>query len=426
MTGSTCYYDPDEDFRRKGALRKQIAEQENDLRVYETIMESIRNGSEDDAEAILQFLRDKKEQQENSEVLDQIVQMLNAEGPALSSTLPPRCEADMSDFKPSQVKSSQSRHYGLTSNFILQESEGDLPSSVSAGLAHEWTTVTSDGELIEHLLALYFAWSHPFYLLFSQELFYHRMHFNRDRYCTTLLMNAILAVGCCYSDRPEARKDPNDLDTVGDHFFAEAQQLLDETQNQPSLTVVQALGLMSLREAMRNHNTRAQSYISQMMNMAVGLGMHTSQSAESSSTLTESEIEARRITFWGCFVLETTSAIYIGRISSLPRAAIGVEKPKVSPQLEDAPWRPFGTRHYDGGSSELVQPSRNYSILVQSSLLSEIVDDIIHMLHRANIRIKRQEVLSHHEKLQGWFRDLPVELRIRNEGLTLPHVIALQ
>jgi hypothetical protein len=411
MTESTCYYDPDEDFRKKGALRKQIAEQENDLRVYETIMESIRNGSEDDAEAILQFLRDKKEQQENSEVLDQIVQMLNAEGPALSSTLPPRCEMDMSDFKPSQVKSSQSRHYGLTSNFILQESEGDLPSSVSADAAREWTTVTSDSELIEHLLEVYFTWSHPFYLLFSQELFYHGMRFHRNRYCTTLLMNAVLAVGCCYSDRPKARKDPNDLDTVGD---------------QPSLTTVQALGLMSLREAIRNHNTRAQSYISQMMNMAIGLGMHASQSAESSSTLTESEIEGRRITFWGCFILETTSAIYIGRISSLPRAAIGVEKPKVSPQLEDALWRPFGTRYYDGGSSELVQPSRNYSILVQSSLLSEIVDDIIHMLHRANIRIKRQEVLSYYKKLQGWFRDLPVELRIQNEGLTLPHVIALQ
>jgi hypothetical protein len=426
MTESACHYAPDEDFRRKSALRKKIVEQENDLRVYKTIMKSIKNGSEADVEAIAQFIRDNKEQQENSEVLDRIVQLLNAKGPALSSTPPPRYEVDMSDLKPSQVKSSQNRHYGLTSNFILQENEGDLPSFVPADPVHEWTTVTSDVELIEHLLGVYFTWSHPFYLLFSEELFEHGMLLKRDRYCTPLLMNAILAVGCCYSDRPEARKDPNDPNTAGDHFFAEAQQLLAETHNQPSLTIVQALGLMSLREAMRNHNARAQSYISQMMNMVIGLGMHTSHSAESSSTLTESEIEARRITFWGCFVLETTSAIYIGRVSSLARAAIGVEKPKVPPQLEDIPWRPFGTHHYNGGSSELVQPSRKYSILVQSSLLSEIVDDIIQMLHRANARVKRQEVLSHHKKLRGWFRNLPAELKIQNEGLTLPHVITLQ
>jgi hypothetical protein len=74
-------------------------------------------------------------------------------------------------------------------------------------------------------------------------------HYLRDfrnrtaRYCSPLLDNSILALGCRFSDQHEARSDTNDSDTGGDHLFTEALRLLGIE------TTIQALGLMLLREA---------------------------------------------------------------------------------------------------------------------------------------------------------------------------------
>src|SRR5271163_1577557 len=114
-----------------------------------------------------------------------------------------------------------------------------------------------------------------------------------------MLVNAVLAVACNYSDRPEARADVNDPSTVGDHFFAEAKRLLAENERS-CLTTVQALGVMSIRQAMNNQDSTGWRYAAQMMSMTVELGLHTSYAAQPHGKLTASEVEARKVTFWGC------------------------------------------------------------------------------------------------------------------------------
>lgn len=194
--------------------------------------------------------------------------------------------------RPSIDASGVMKHYGHTSSLGLF-SDGERSSEI-------WTRVTRDNSFVEHLLGIWFCWAHPFYLLFSEELFLDDMEKGRNKYCSPLLVNALLAFACAYSDRPEAREDPSDPRTAGDHFFAEAKRLLNENEFS-NLTTVQALALMGLREVSCNRDSSGFQYVGRSVRMLIELGLHLSF-ASSSDKITPVELEACRITFWGCFV----------------------------------------------------------------------------------------------------------------------------
>ena len=66
------------------------------------------------------------------------------------------------------------------------------------------------------------------------------------RYCSPLLLNCILALGSRYCDRIEVRSDPNDQDTAGKMFIANAERLLQNDLRWPKITTIQSLTLMGM------------------------------------------------------------------------------------------------------------------------------------------------------------------------------------
>jgi hypothetical protein len=428
-TEAACHYNPDKDLRTKGALRRLLVDYGKEKRTSDFILRSISQGSEADAAAVVQLLRNNNKPENYSDIQDQVVRMLHSGGniEVVSGSIPSGESEPMSvlTLDASQTTSSQSRYYGATSNLAFQGDEVGLSTNEPAGEVPNWTAVTSDTELIDHLLKVYFTWSHPFHVLFSEECFHHGMGEKQPKYkyCTPLLMNAILAVGCCYSDRPEAGKNPNDADTVGDHFFDEAQRLFAEVPDEASLPIVQALGLMSLRETMHNRVSSGRKYISLMSSMVAELGLERPPTPD--RIISDAEVEARKITFWGSFALETASAMWLGRTPS-PLKPTGLGNPKLSPDLENVLWKPFGTPSYDGGETELAQPSRKYGVLLQLCLLSGIVNDFLNDFYSSRSGLTFEQSCLHHEKLQKWRVDLPTALQIKDDGVTLPQIITLQ
>lgn len=146
------------------------------------------------------------------------------------------------------------------------------------------------------------------------------------RYCTPLLFNAMLALGCHFTAHPLARQDKNDPDTVGDHFFNECKRLIlkNDEHVTPRLTTVQALALMSVREAGCAREERGWSYSGMSFRMGIEMGLHLDlegggnershldgtpgalrqRSIGKSGRMNEEELDARRITFWGCFLFD--------------------------------------------------------------------------------------------------------------------------
>jgi hypothetical protein len=167
---------------------------------------------------------------------------------------------------------------------------------------HEpWTTVTSDEALVEHLLALYFCWEYPIFATVSKEHFMEDFRKGYSRYCSSLLVNALLALSCRFSDRPSTRLNLNNSTTAGDAFFAEAIRLFNAESNHHILTTIQALGVMSIREASRGRINESNFLSAQSMRLAIEMGLHVETRGYDDESDTERSVRAA--TFWGALSL---------------------------------------------------------------------------------------------------------------------------
>ena len=222
-------------------------------------------------------------------------------------------ESDLSVLlgNPALTAHGDSRHFGHTASLGLVPEDENFgharPRSHNAipdRKGTTWSTVTNDLSFVERLLHLYFTWSHPFYVLFSRECFYKDFANGREKYCSPLLVNAICAYACHLTDEPAGRTDPSNFRTAGDHFFAEARRLLFEDET-PCLTTIQALCVMALREPSTGRDSSGFAYIGRCIRMCVELGLHLNNIANPTPGLTPSEVEVRKVTFWGCFTVDT-------------------------------------------------------------------------------------------------------------------------
>jgi hypothetical protein len=318
-----CHYDPDSESRRtktgstsgasagtKRDAPTTVLSSSDAVSSAEFIIKSLRSLPEDDVRDLISHIR--KDSKLDIPAL--------AESWRKTVTIPPSTpleirslENDLSVLlgKPTLTQTGQSRHFGHSASLgLIPEDEnfsGGQPRTNNVHVERKgttWTNVTNDLAFVEKLLALYFTWSHPFYVLFSRECFYKDFRAGRDKYCSSLLVNAICAYACHLTDEPAGRTDPANFRTAGDHFFAEAKRLLFEDET-PSLTTTQALCVMSMREPSTGRETSGFNYIGRCIRMCVELGLHLNNSANPALRLTPSEIEVRKVTFWGCFTVET-------------------------------------------------------------------------------------------------------------------------
>ena len=221
---------------------------------------------------------------------------------------------------------------GGTSNLIFlgAASEGEentgVPDELEVYTSDEesitsWTEITPEARVVVHLLNMYFTWHYTYFTTLSKSLFWRDFrlgksgHDKRKKtvYCTPLLVNAMLALGCHFTSWPEARSDPQDSATAGDHFFREAKRLIleNDEHEKPQLATVQALALMSVREAGCGREARGWVYSGMSFRMAYDLGLNLDSGT---NNLDETEVDARRVTIWGCFLfdkygIEITSSI---------------------------------------------------------------------------------------------------------------------
>ncbi|KAI9829121.1 MAG: hypothetical protein M1832_000144 [Thelocarpon impressellum] len=416
---SECMYDIDSDHRRKGALKRDIQTLRKHNGALGTIVASLRSSTDDEVSDIISHIR-------SDESLENLVDSLKAKGEANAAggwrTGPQSLEGHLEDIKGTPIinASGETRYFGKTSSLGMVPTDDRSPTR--SDLPNEpWTRVTGNAEFVGHLMALYFCWQHPSYVFFSKECFLYDMALARTKYCSPLLVNAVLASGCVFSDRREARQDPDDVRTAGNHFFAEAERLLNQ-DDRASLTHTQALAIMSIREASCGRDSSGYRLAGRCIRMALELGLHLSVAKTGIHGLTPSNVEVRKITFWGCFTLETAWSICVGRISQLPRAAIRLEKPTIVESIEAKAWKPY----VDSGQPELEdfeQASHTHGFLLQLSTLSEIANDIVHIFYAPSERFTCTKLLEIYAACTRWRQTLPEPYAVTDKPT--PHALFL-
>lgn len=156
-----------------------------------------------------------------------------------------------------------------------------------------WTNVTDNNDLIDNLMALYFAWVHPVYMLLSETHFMASYKNNSDLYCTSALVNAICAMGCRLLSVTE--DEPGDwptidTETLGQKFQREALERLPQ-DSQPKVTTIQSYALLFLVDLGSGKGSRASHYI-----RLAGDALNTRLEYHYST-------EAMEITRWGIYSL---------------------------------------------------------------------------------------------------------------------------
>ncbi|KAM0198381.1 hypothetical protein ACHAPI_003904 [Fusarium lateritium] len=202
--------------------------------------------------------------------------------------------------------------------------------------ASTWTTITSDSSLVQHLLALYFCWEYPTFASLSKEHFLRDFQGARNRYCSPILVNALLALGCRFSTQPMSRANPNDPYTSGDHFFKEALRLFAQETDHHTLTTIQALGIMSIREASCGRDSESWYYAGQSIRLAIEMGLHRIMDEGD-----EDELAVQAATFWGAFALDHAWSLATG---SLPQCSCFPHlppKPAIIGDIEASLWVPY-------------------------------------------------------------------------------------
>lgn len=383
----------------------------------DVIIASLRSLPEADAVSLLHSLRGDADPDALADSLKSNVRLPH-------SFAPQTLEADFAQeiTTPSSATFDNSPLHPLTlSRTGSGESEMSLRSATTSAPVERrasWFASPQDPEFIDHLLELYSCWVLPLHGFVCWDLFTNDMARGKTDYCSSLLVNAILALACHYSDRSMARTEPTIPATAGDHYFAEAMRLLNQV-DRPSLTTVQALGIMGMREGSAGRDSHAYQIIGRCVRMALEMGLHLSSLRQGMS---EIEIEARRITFWAVFNLETVCAVNLGRLSQLPRSAADIETPSLSTRSEMKTWRPYVDANLSTSASA-EQPARAHLFKDQMSRLSELASDMVNTFYAPREIFTSRKLATMYGQYQAWYRNLPDAFRLENTSL--PHVIVL-
>lgn len=445
-----CVYDPNLDHRRKGVYKKDTDTLRTKHTTLQTLIQALLNYEEDDAFELVRQIRacDDLEDVARS-VLSQekgaAAQMKEAIGEAVSNestTEVDQFETELSGKMSELLLDGSRKLIGGTSNLIFLPPGSELhelptaqetstgPASNDILPVRRWTQVTEDESLVSHLLTMYFTWHYPFFTVLGKDMFYRDyVRGVSSPYCSSLLVNSMLALGCHFTTRQGAFADPENLATAGDHFFKEAKRIVlenDEHEN-AKLCTVQAFALMSVREAGCGREGKGWVYSGLSFRMAFDLGLNVDVSTLGAHNLTEEEIDARRITFWGCYLIDKCWSNYLGRQPQLSSSNTNVPKFEVFPTEEGAAWAPYTDT---GAGQEHSQPSRIRAAALQISTLCQISGDLLAFFyHPSDVekaqpkQIELKKLSDVHTRLEAWKKQLPREFEPR-EG-QLPQILVM-
>jgi hypothetical protein len=245
-------YDPNSDHRRKGVYKEKIDSLKTRNSTLQTLIQAILNAAEDDVPSLVRQIRTCESL---DDVADSILRQEQGiedddddydDNPEYTTTALPTFETELSGkMGELRLENGSVRFLGGTSNLIYLDPTDDDDGANDSELLQQqdepltsWTTVTSDTEVIVHLINMYFTWHYPYFTTLSKSLFYRDFLLGKPQgtpkrtiYCSSLLVNAMLALGCHFTNSPKGCADPNDPTTKGDAFFAEAKRLIVEMTN---------------------------------------------------------------------------------------------------------------------------------------------------------------------------------------------------
>ncbi|CAK7232073.1 hypothetical protein SEUCBS140593_008137 [Sporothrix eucalyptigena] len=234
------------------------------------------------------------------------------------------------------------RYFGPTSSLHLAESVTSSillrePAATHTG-GVQWQDVVSTS-LQDHLFELYWTYQHQVIPIIHKEAFLQDFKSGQTKYCSKLLVHCILARAAAISDRPDIRAMALVEDEVNEDpplLVRRCADLLDAELNQPGITTLQSLELLSEIYCVVSNDTKGWMDAGGASRLAFELGLHSDMDGFSGgTTLSCVEQEVRQICFWSCFSFDRQWALYLGRPQMIKLDDVSVHKPNTKPSTHE-------------------------------------------------------------------------------------------
>lgn len=207
-----------------------------------------------------ELIRQIKELKTKEGLMEQILQSLTLDD-KLTDTVDRLKQGDSYESivdwlgrNPKEAEGETSPRISLTSAY---ERESDHEMAGTSVTPFTWTSVISDGAVLDHLFQLYFTWVHPVHTLFSESHFIDSRMQQSERFCSSVLVNAICAMACHLHSVSEA--DEIDYEQLGIDFADAVRTQIDPDDR--NITTTQALGVMFLLDCARGKGLRGSCYL---------------------------------------------------------------------------------------------------------------------------------------------------------------------
>ncbi|EGU86544.1 hypothetical protein FOPG_17747 [Fusarium oxysporum f. sp. conglutinans race 2 54008] len=267
----------------------------------------------------------------------------------------------------------------------------------------KWTSVNADDNLMRTLIRAYFIYEYDWFTFFHKDYFLDDMLAGSSNFCSPLLVNAILAVGChCqnYLSEPAEFWNP---DSLGYKFLAEAKRLWAvEGSHKRSLTTLQAALIINTIVNMFGINKLASAYLAQAIDIAHELGLFEPTTYIMHKKLRHSyNLTAWSLFHWQCtlsFQFQTVPLLQTPPQSPLPDPGVNLD------------WYSESWLKYPS-SSVLVPMQYRYTFKarVEFSLIlnAAMVQASTNESGDQVVRSGAERIIETVQKLEAWYHTLP-------------------
>ncbi|KAF5723187.1 nitrate assimilation regulatory nirA [Fusarium mundagurra] len=269
-----------------------------------------------------------------------------------------------------------------------------------------WTNVCTDEPLLHSLMESYFLHIYSAFPFFHKECFLRDLGSGSRRFCSDLLVNAVLAHACHANPTIAHRNEHWNPQTLGYTFLAEARRLLELEPFRPKITTVQALLVMNI--TMNDHGVDGASnrHLLTAVAQANMMGLFNSPSEHIEQNADQDVKVVREVTAWAIFAWQGIMSSMLQEIPLLK------DPPQTSyPEPAQCPFwygdiwvrypssrEPITTKYY--------QTFKAY--LEFWTVYNDIAKVLFHPLQTRSLYLG--QAVEFYARLRSWFNDLPDDL----------------
>ncbi|KAH7041207.1 uncharacterized protein B0I36DRAFT_427472 [Microdochium trichocladiopsis] len=274
----------------------------------------------------------------------------------------------------------------------------------------KWTSISKDDALMRKLLASYFSHEYQSLTVFQKDYFLRDMADGRRRFCSKLLVHAVLAMGCfCYNVIPKRYEFWNPQ-SLGYQFLSEAKRLWELEAHRPKLATVQAGPLLNIIHNMCCQDKLGWAYTMQAVTMGHRLGIFSPAPGQFSSQ----EQAARDFTAWCIFDFQSLHCLLLFEAPIMLRPPdIPLPDPTTNPEWYSEVWYRYPTRNR-------LCPASFAHLFYAKSQMRVITNDILLRCYGDSAQVPHlsiEEASVFTQRLEAWYNNLPRVLNAKKSVL---------